>query len=156
MWFQPQGSSMLTLHEAGVRDVVLVTRVGEKQPQPRSESPEGSFPPTVSRLRFALLGCGAGLAVSFLLGSKAGQNPRDLEARQRRRSQQGRFLERLQSIPDPADTTRSVDRAARYTHMKAKVHLFHNKGQYRSLHDPLPVAGHKPAPPALPAQVRHA
>lgn len=141
-----------------MREVVPVTRVGEKQPQPLSESPEGSCPATVSRLRFALLGCGAGLAVSFLLGSKAGQNPRDLEARQRRSSGQGGFLERLQSIPDPAesDTTRSVDRAARYTHMKDKVHLFHNKEQYRSLHDPLPVAGHKPARPTLLAQVRHA
>lgn len=50
---------------------MLVTRVGEKEPQPLSESPEGSFLPTVSRLKFALLECGAGLAVNFLLGSKA-------------------------------------------------------------------------------------
>lgn len=97
-----------------MREAVPVTRVGEKQPQPLSESPEGSFPPTLSRLRFALLQRGAGLAVSFLLGSKARENPRDLEARQCRRSEQGGFLERLQSIPDPAepDTTCSVDRAA--------------------------------------------
>lgn len=51
-----------------MREATPVTPVGEKQPQPLSESPEGSFPPTVSRLRFALLERGAGLAVSFLQG----------------------------------------------------------------------------------------
>lgn len=54
-----------------MREAVLVTLVGEKQPQPLSESPEGSFLPTVSRLKFALLERGAGLAVSSLLGSRA-------------------------------------------------------------------------------------
>lgn len=91
-------------------------------------------------------------------GSKARQSPRDLEAKQSRRSEQRGFLERPQSIAGPAepDTTRSVDRAARHAHMKDKVHLFHNKGQCKSLHGPLPLAGHEPAPPTLPAQVRHA
>lgn len=109
--------------------------MGQNQPQPLSQSPEGSFPPTVSTLRLVLPKeeHGAGLAVSSLQGSKAGQSPRDLEAKQCRRSEQGGVLERPQSVPDPApDTTRSVDRAARHTHVKDKVHLLHNKGQCKS------------------------
>lgn len=58
--FSPRAPATLTRHEAGVREVVPVTRVGKKQPQPLSESPEGSFPPTVSRLRFALWSMGLG------------------------------------------------------------------------------------------------
>lgn len=75
------------------------------------------FPPPERGVRIAVClprGCGH-------WAQRLGKNPGDLEPRLYRRSVQGRFLERLQSISDPVhrhpDTICSVDRAAQHAHV---------------------------------------